>query len=62
MHVIFWTPGLVMLLRKRTFLKEKSLYGVWTGLMTGVIVFSFIFDIRDSVIYLDHMAGTGFFS
>jgi len=54
-HVIFWTPALVLLLTRRPFLKERSLYALWSGLMTAVITFSFIFDIPDSVIYLNHM-------
>lgn len=54
-HVIFWTPALVLLLTRRPFLKERSLYAIWSGLMTGVITFSFIFDIPDSAIYLNHM-------
>lgn len=62
MHLVFWTPALVVLLRRRTFLKERSLYGAWTGLVTAVILFSFIFDIRDAAIYLDHISGTGLLS
>ncbi|MEM9669294.1 MAG: hypothetical protein AAF950_10255 [Pseudomonadota bacterium] len=62
MHLIFWTPGLILLLQRRTFLSERSLYGAWTGLMTFVILFSFVFDIRDAAIYLDHIAGTGLLS
>ena len=54
-HVIFWTPALVLLLTRRPFLKERSLYALWSGLMTAVIAFSFIFDIPDSAIYLNHM-------
>ena len=58
-HLIFWTPGLIILLRRRTFLSERSLYGVWTGLMTLVILFSFLFDIRDTVIYIYYITSTG---
>lgn len=62
LHLIFWTPALVVLLRRRTFLKERSLYGAWTGLVTAVILFSFVFDIRDAAIYLDHISGIGLLS
>ena len=55
MHLIFWTPGLYLLLKNRPFMKEKSFYKYWSGWITLVIIFSFIFDIRDSVIYLHHM-------
>lgn len=56
-HIVFWSPALIALLSRRTFLKERSLYGFWTGLMTVVILFSFVFDIRDAFIYFRHIAG-----
>ncbi len=56
-HLIFWSPGLYLLLKNRPFAKEKSFYALWSGLITGVILFSFLFDIRDTVIYLDYMLG-----
>ena len=61
-HLIFWTPALIMLLRNRWFLKESSWFGRWTGVLTFVILFSFIFDIRDAAIYLDHIADLGIFT
>jgi len=57
LHLIFWTPGLFLLLKNRPFMKERSLYGLWTGLILAVIIFSFIFDIRDAAIYLDYILG-----
>jgi|GEM_PF-1126011 len=57
-HVILWSPGLFYLLRYRTFLKELSIYSVWTGIMTAVILISFFWDIPDSVIYLHHILTT----
>lgn len=57
MHLIFWTPGLYLLLKNRPFAKEKSLYALWSGWIVLVIIFSFIFDARDAVIYLDYMLG-----
>lgn len=54
-HLIFWTPALVILLKKRRFLKEHSLYAYWCGLITLVIIISFVFDLRDAAIYLAHM-------
>ena len=61
-HVIFWSPGLYMLLTRRPFLKERSFYAAWSGLITLVILFSFIFDIRDAAIYIDHVTGLGLLS
>ncbi len=54
-HIIFWSPGLFLMLKNRPFLREKSLYKYWSGWITLVIIFSFIFDVRDSLIYLHHM-------
>ncbi len=54
-HVLLWSPGLYFLLRRQTFRKEKSIYAVWTGLMTLVILISFVFDIPDSFVYLRHI-------
>lgn len=61
-HLIFWTPGLIVLLKRHAFLKERSLFGLWTGLATGVVLFSFVFDIRDAAIYLDYIIGVGILS
>ncbi len=59
MHLVCWMPGLVLLLTQRPFSnpEEGRWFRIWTGLMTGTILFSFIFDIRDAYIYLSHMAG-----
>jgi len=54
-HVILWSPGLYFLLSRRIFLKELSIYSVWAGLMTLVILISFFFDIPDSIVYLIHI-------
>ena len=54
-HVIFWTPALYQLLSKHPFLGPGSAFSIWSGVITFVIFFSFIFDIRDAVIYLNHI-------
>ena len=54
-HVIFWSPALYQLLSKRPFLDERSAFTIWSGVITLVICFSFIFDIRDAAIFLNHM-------
>ncbi|MBL4672333.1 MAG: hypothetical protein JKX81_08720 [Arenicella sp.] len=53
-HLIFWTPALYQLLAKRPFLGQRSAFTIWSGVITAVICFSFIFDIRDAFIYLTH--------
>ena len=54
-HVICWSPALYLLLTKKPFLAQRSAFSLWSGLITAVILFSFIFDIKDAVIYLNHM-------
>ncbi len=61
-HILTWTPGLYLMIKNKPFMGEKSFYKYWSGLITAVIIFSFIFDIRDATIYLDHMLGFGLFS
>ena len=55
-HVIFWSPALYVLLKNRPFTKGFSAYAIWSGVVTGVILFSLFFDSRDAAIYLHHMA------
>lgn len=62
LHVIFWSPGLYLMVKRRPFAKGLSAYAIWSAAMTAVILFSFVFDIRDAAIYLDHMLGTGLIS
>jgi hypothetical protein len=54
-HLICWSPALYQLLTKRPFLAELSAFSIWSGVITFVIIFSFIFDVRDAAIYLNHM-------
>lgn len=54
-HLIFWSPALYLLLTRRTFLKERSFYAFWCAWVSIVITISFVFDIRDAVIYIMHM-------
>ena len=56
-HLVFWMPAFVMLVLQRPFLDEQhsKAFRIWSGAMTAAYVFSFIFDIRDTVIYLGHV-------
>lgn len=54
-HLLFWAPGLYQLVREQAFLGPLSAYSVWTAWMTLVILFSFVFDLRDATIYLHHV-------
>ena len=59
MHVVGWTPALILLLMRRPFLnrQEGTAYRLWSAILTGVILFSFVFDIPDSLIYIRHFSG-----
>ncbi|MFT5032707.1 MAG: hypothetical protein ACI89D_000937 [Bermanella sp.] len=61
MHIACWSPALALLLLKRPFLDPSELtsFRIWSGIMTGVIIFSFFFDIRDAAIYLSHISSLG---
>ena len=63
-HLVCWMPALLVLLGNRPFLDASELrgYRLWSGVMTFVILFSFVFDIRDAAIYIDHVAGLGMLS
>lgn len=55
-HLVFWSPALYLMLRNRPFVKYKSIYGLWSGIATACILFSFLFDFRDAYIYLTNAA------
>jgi len=54
-HLLFWSSALYMLLKHRPFLAVKTPFAIWSGVMTAVLIFSFVFDIRDSFNYLKHI-------
>ena len=54
-HLLFWSPALYKLVSERPFMGPRSAFSIWSGLMTAVIVFSFVFDIRDAIIYIRHL-------
>ena len=51
-HLLAWTPALIILIKRKPFKGELSAFSIWSGVMTFVILFSFVFDIRDSAIFL----------
>ena len=63
-HIVCWSPALYLLLTQRPFLKAGEAVGfrLWCGAMTAVILFSFVFDLRDAAIYIDHFSGLGLIS
>lgn len=58
MHIVCWSPTLLVLLLQRPFLNANETNGfrIWSGLMVSVLIFSFAFDIRDAIIYINHFS------
>ena len=55
-HVVFWSPALYVLLTERPFLTlDMTPYSIWSGGVTAIFLFSFIFDIPYSFTYLKHV-------
>ena len=57
MHILCWSPGLILLLLKRPYSNAKEPLGfrIWSCVMILVISFSFVFDFRDAAIYFHHI-------
>lgn len=54
-HVVCWSPGLYLLLSKRPFMGATTAFSIWSAVITAIILFSFVFDIPDAFIYLQHV-------
>lgn len=55
-HLVFWTPALYQLLSKRPFLaRELTPFSIWSGLITAVMLFSYVFDVPYAFTYLNHV-------
>jgi len=55
MHFILWTPGLYLLIKERAFLKKWTPYSIWAAIVVGIILFSYVFDIRDTSVYAPYI-------
>ena len=55
-HIIFWSPSLYLLLKYRPFISsEISAFSIWSGIITVVMLFSFVFDIPYAITFLNHI-------
>ena len=57
MHIVCWTPALFILLAKRPFFDTNysNAFRIWSAAMTAAILFSFVFDIKDAAVYINHL-------
>ena len=54
-HILFWSPGYIKLIKEKAYKHPKSRYAMWSSWMIAVISFSFIFDLRNSIIYIEQI-------
>ena len=55
-HVLFWTPALYQLLAARPFLASPpTAFSVWSGGITAIMLFSYVFDIPYSITWIRHV-------
>jgi len=60
LHFLLWTPGLYLLLKHRPFMAGLNPFAIWSGILTLMILFSFIFDVRDSLVYIPYVWNLNF--
>ena len=54
-HIIFWTPGAIMLLRRRSEIQYPSAYAIWATLSLIFYFVSLVVDVRDAVLFIQHV-------
>lgn len=53
-HIIFWTPGAIMLLRRRCEIQYPSAYAIWATLSLIFYFGSMLVDVRDATLFIQH--------
>ena len=51
-HLVFWTPAVVLFIRRWGQIDKKSIYGVWFVAALATMIVSLVFDAKDIVEYL----------
>jgi len=51
MHLVCWSPALVLLAQRRPNVDPKTPFGVWVHAMLLVLAISLAFDLRDALLY-----------
>jgi len=53
-HILFWTPGAIMLLRRRSEIQYPSAYAIWATLSLIFYFGSMVVDVRDATFFIQH--------
>ena len=53
-HIIFWSPGAIMLLRGRREIQYPSAYAIWATLSLIFYFGSMVVDVRDATLFIQH--------
>lgn len=53
-HIIFWTPGAIMLLRRRSEIQYPSAYAIWATLSLIFYFGSMVVDVGDATLFIQH--------
>lgn len=53
-HIIFWTPGAIMLLQRRSEIQYPSAYAIWATLSLIFYFGSMVVDVRDAPLFIQH--------
>jgi hypothetical protein len=56
LHVLCWSPGWVLVIFDTDGRGDDMLYRIWSYTLIAVVSFSFIFDLRDTAIYVYYHA------
>ena len=52
LHLLFWSPALIVLAKERSTLELRTFYGVWVHLILFVLAVSLAFDFRDALRFI----------
>lgn len=55
LHIIFWTPGMIALIRHRQEIELPSAYGIWAMLSLIFYFGSMFFDVPDALTFLQNL-------
>lgn len=50
-HIVFWVPLLYFMFMRRVKFSWKDPFSLWSHILMGTMVFSLIFDARDTALY-----------